>query len=95
MQVIEGQHNPVKALFEIIEKDPRHHNVIVIDEGKIENRMFSGWKMGFRNLNEISREAAMKIEGYSAFMNDSGDLYDLKDDRNGALMLLKLFKDTH
>ncbi len=92
MQVIEGEQQQVQMLYEKIKCDPRHNNIIVINEDWIDDRMFPDWKMGFRNLDVLD-EDLVNQEGYSDFMNSSRDFYDMKDDKNGSLMLLKLFKD--
>ena len=53
MQVLEGPESEVRKLFSVISKDPRHKNLIVIKEGVIPIRQFSGWSMRYMPLSEI------------------------------------------
>lgn len=47
MQLIEGEREAVKRLFDVIERDPRHERVDVIWEGPVLRRSFQQWSMGF------------------------------------------------
>ncbi|MDE1891487.1 MAG: BLUF domain-containing protein [Betaproteobacteria bacterium] len=93
IQFIEGDQQKVQALFNKIKQDNRHHDVFVIDDGWLDERLFADWKMGFRNLDLLDSDNTIK-EGYSDFLNHTHDFHDLKNDKRGALMLLKLFKDN-
>lgn len=50
IQVLEGESAMVKALYDKIKTDPRHHNVSTIAEGIITERTFPHWRMGFAPL---------------------------------------------
>ena len=91
MQVLEGNKDVVTKLAASIGADRRHKGVIVLLEGERDQRDFSDWSMGFRNLGEAS---AAKIPGYSDFMNTplTGEEYS-KDPRQ-AMKLLLLFKHS-
>ena len=51
-QVIEGEEDAVRELFEKIRHDPRHRRVIPVIEEPIAQRDFADWTMSFRNLDE-------------------------------------------
>ncbi len=50
MQVLEGEESEVRALYNTIEKDKRHHSVKVIAEREVEKTEFANWSMGYRPL---------------------------------------------
>ena len=50
MQVIEGDEDEVRALYRRIRRDPRHHDLIKLDEGEEEDREFGDWSMAFRDF---------------------------------------------
>ena len=91
MQLIEGQEDVVRALYQKISQDPRHRDLIVLQEDTEPERQFLGWSMAFRHLNE-SREALP-----SAFKGESGEI-EFADDAlerhsSRATQLLHLFKE--
>lgn len=47
MQVLEGNHEEVAAMFQTIEQDPRHSNVCKLADGPITHRAFADWSRGF------------------------------------------------
>ena len=52
LQVLEGTDDALKDVWRRISGDPRHHTIIVLDEGESDARMFGDWSMGFRNVDE-------------------------------------------
>ena len=50
-QVVEGPQETVRRLFQSIQRDQRHSEVVVICEGPVEQRDFPGWAMGYSNLD--------------------------------------------
>lgn len=54
-QVLEGEESAVRALLEKIQRDPRHQNLSVRLEQRIENRSFPNWSMAYsrRELSEF------------------------------------------
>ena len=50
LQVLEGEPAKVAALFERIERDPRHKDLFVVAREPIPYRHFSSWSMGYRKL---------------------------------------------
>ena len=49
LQYIEGPEDIVKPLYVKIANDPRHEGIKTVEEGKIEERVFPNWEMGFAN----------------------------------------------
>lgn len=47
VQIIEGDKNNIKLLFNDIKEDNRHHNVRLLWEGNNEGRNFSDWNMAY------------------------------------------------
>jgi len=50
MQVLEGSKEDVEEVFSMIQKDDRHHNLIVLESSSQSSRNFESWQMGFRAL---------------------------------------------
>ena len=51
IQVLEGEEDMVKKLYNSIRKDTRHKDVIVIYEGELAERQFANREMDFRVLH--------------------------------------------
>ncbi|MGB7337993.1 MAG: BLUF domain-containing protein [Phototrophicaceae bacterium] len=66
LQVLEGKKEVVKALYEKIKKDPRHHTVMTILERPLAEREFDDWEMGFVNLDIVSDD--QMPEGFNDFL---------------------------
>ena len=52
LQILEGNARSVNAIYECIVKDNRNYGHVLIQIKSIEERRFSRWAMGFRNLSE-------------------------------------------
>lgn len=52
MQILEGEENVVKDLFQTISTDSRHNGIEVFYQGSIENRAFIDWSMAFSSIDE-------------------------------------------
>ena len=50
LQVLEGEEDALHATFAKIERDSRHKDVFVLTQEPIEQRCFSQWSMGYRQL---------------------------------------------
>ena len=87
MQLIEGQEDAVRGLYQKILQDPRHRDLIVLQEDTEPERQFPEWSMAFRNLNALP--SADKLEsGEIEFADDA-----LERHSNKATQLLHLFKE--
>ncbi|MBF0421142.1 MAG: EAL domain-containing protein [Magnetococcales bacterium] len=52
-QYLEGDEKPLDDLYDKISKDSRHIDLKVIARGGIPSRLFSGWEMGFKQLDGV------------------------------------------
>lgn len=90
IQILEGEKEAVRDLYDQhISRDPRHHNLILLVEEKVSERLFSQWSMGFRDLNDPEVHA---LPGYSQFMNEAWPQTKVRHDAAGYMELLKLFR---
>jgi Sensors of blue-light using FAD len=89
MQVLEGGKSALTELFEKISRDPRHHHIIRLIQGPIQDRNFPNSAMAFRDLDSPELR---KLPGYSEFLNTplNGEL--LAKDIPMCERLLLLFK---
>ncbi|MGJ8583939.1 MAG: BLUF domain-containing protein [Marinosulfonomonas sp.] len=73
LQVLEGTDDALDDVWRRISGDPRHHTIIVLDEGESETRMFGDWSMGFRNVDEsdLAKFAGFSELGSDAFWQDA------------------------
>jgi hypothetical protein len=58
LQVIEGPHRHMDALFRRIAADPRHSVVQCLARREIDARRFPNWSMGFRQIEMTDAEGA-------------------------------------
>lgn len=89
IQLLEGDKAAVKALYRTISADPRHSGSIIMLEDESDERLFSDWSMGFRDLSDPEVQAT---PGFSQFMNTRLVPESFADDPGGCLKLLALFK---
>jgi hypothetical protein len=90
IQVLEGPDPVVEETFAAIERDPRHHGVLVMLREQVGERAFPDWSMGFRAVGDADLQ---DVDGYSDFMRrpvGSG----LGDSTRAAYRLLELFRDN-
>ncbi|MCB8948185.1 MAG: BLUF domain-containing protein [Ardenticatenaceae bacterium] len=91
IQVIEGEDEAVLQLYKNIKADPRHKDVTMLSQDPIAKRQFPDWRMGFRNIDQMSEE---ELAGFSSFLdNDFSPAY-FKDKPTRAYILLLSFKDS-
>ena len=51
LQIIEGPQNSLSHTWDRSSAAPRHHTITVLEDGSFEERNFSTWSMGLKNLN--------------------------------------------
>ena len=61
IQVLEGEKEAVRQIFDAIGRDKRHSGILQMIEGESENRNFPDWSMGFKH---ISNEEWGSFAGY-------------------------------
>lgn len=88
MQVLEGEAADVQRRYEIISKDPRHKDVILIGEEEVTERQFGDWSMGFRDLADPD---LFSLPGYNQFLNKPLALQDFSKNMGAARELVQLF----
>lgn len=91
MQVLEGDERTVRALYEKIGVDPRHSGEITLLQGFVDERQFSDWSMGFRDLNSPEIRAT---QSYSEFLNTPLTGQEFSGDPSRSQKLLRTFKRT-
>ena len=89
MQVVEGAEKHVRELLEKITRDPRHHGLITLIEGRSAERQFPDWTMGFRDLNS---DVVKQLPGYSEFLNVPLSGAEFRDQPTRCQKLLLTFK---
>lgn len=47
IQALEGDEVEIRLLFDNIRQDPRHRNITLLNEGRIKERNFKSWTMGY------------------------------------------------
>jgi hypothetical protein len=91
IQMLEGDKREVRALYDKIRKDKRHHTILTLDEGEIEARMFSEWAMGFKNVDDALLAG---LPGHARLGDASFDPAAFRNSNVEALNLLKFFHDA-
>ncbi len=88
IQMLEGDKTEVRALFDKIKSDKRHHTIIVLGEGNVEHRMFSDWAMGFKNINDVTLAG---LPGHARLGESTFNPTAFQQSNEEALKLLKFF----
>lgn len=91
MQVLEGEEELVRALYEKIGTDPRHDGAITLHQSFAQERQFPDWSMGFRNLDSPELRT---VPGYSEFLNSPLTGGEFSADPSRSQRLLLTFKRT-
>ena len=89
MQVLEGEREKVQALYDKIERDPRHRGTLILLKQEIEDRQFPDWSMGFRDL-EIADNT--RKPGYNEFLNMPLTDSSFMENPSQAQKLLQVFE---
>jgi len=87
LQYLEGPQDVVKATYEHVKKDKRHYSVRLVNTGRLEQRIFPEWWMGYKSLAGIR---AANTEGYSECLQSN---FRPSSEGDPAERLTKLFYD--
>ncbi|OYP38244.1 BLUF domain-containing protein [Rhodopirellula sp. MGV] len=90
-QVLEGDCQAVRALYEKIACDPRHSNVLVIAESIVNERNFGDWNMGFIH----DKERVASLPGFVDFFSQdepAGGFTLLQGDSQRVAHILESFR---
>ena len=91
MQVLEGEEQNVRHLYETIYGDPRHKDIYILFAERVAEREFPNWSMAFRDLNE---EKGLENEGFSNFLQTVRADDEQTTKRSKALAMLATFRDN-
>jgi Sensors of blue-light using FAD len=91
MQLLEGEETTLRELYTVISRDERHCGILMLHKGFQEERQFTGWSMGFRDLNSPETHA---LPGYNEFLNTplTGDEFSSNPGR--CWKLFHMFKEN-
>lgn len=84
VQVLEGEEQVVRELYDTIRQDPRHHHILTLVDMPVAGRQFPDWSMGFV---AASPEELRQITGY---VNPANPLFPLPRARNASQALMQL-----
>ena len=65
IQALEGQRMAVSQIYHRIAADPRHHNIELVACSAIDQRLFSGWSMGYLAATDANKAKIFKYSGHS------------------------------
>ena len=89
IQALEGDEKAVKDVYDIIQKDDRHKNVIELASGPLEERVFPEWSMAFIAPDP---EKMHEIDGYTNPLHKQ--LFN-EDNDHTILNVLRTFADNN
>lgn len=95
LQLLEGEKDTVRALYEGIAQDERHHDATIIITRHAEHRDFLDWTMSFHLAEDEDREGLLEDlpDGFTPFMEEEFDVNRLTDDPSQAQQALLEFRD--
>jgi hypothetical protein len=88
IQVIEGETNTIRTLYNRLQKDHRHTNIVKILEEKIDQRSFPEWSMGYQKL---SKEDSKDLPGFTDMMSSNDIRESLKKCSQAIVDLIEKF----
>ncbi len=57
VQYIEGPEEEIDRVYEKIKIDPRHNELLLLDDGDINERQFKDWSMAFKRIDDKDVES--------------------------------------
>ena len=88
LQVLEGETATVDATYARIEKDARHHNLILLSREDVARRHFGNWSMGYRQL---APDDVARFPAYAPYFQFGFQALKLQGAPGTALDMLELF----
>ena len=89
IQVLEGNEQDVKEIFEIIKSNSKHDHITLLNEGYLETRNFKNWQMGFESVTAADYQ---NKPGFVQIRQLFSDKYNGKK-TNFALYFLRSYYD--
>jgi hypothetical protein len=68
-QVLEGPLEAVEEIFEAIQCDDRHSDVVILRNAEAKARVFSGWSMAYADPASVQEVSQSEIDLDEAFAN--------------------------
>lgn len=65
MQVLEGESGSVGTMLQRISKDPRHHDIVLVEDVEAERRLFGEWSMAYvreDNMRPADRKSFRELQ---------------------------------
>lgn len=91
IQTLEGPDAAVDRLYRKIRVDPRHTGVRTLFRSPLDSRIFTGWSMGFQNIDEIAQASR---EDFGEFLKDvASDTFNERQEQR-LYGLLRSFKQA-
>ncbi|GAB7086850.1 BLUF domain-containing protein [Marinifilum fragile] len=92
IQVIEGKSDTIHDLYDRLQKDKRHTNIVKILEERIDQRSFPNWSMGYQKL---SKEESKVLPGFTDLMTTNDIRESLKQSSQAIVdLIVKFMKYT-
>ena len=88
-QVLEGRESDVRAIFERVVADSRHHRIEMLFEETLAEREFADWRMGFVELDGVDIN---QLEGVSDFLSRDADPREMFAQLTRSKRLMLLFR---
>lgn len=61
LQVLEGGRTAVNRLYHRIALDPRHEQLLLLEMGEIDERLFSEWSMAYVPASKLTRDLLLRF----------------------------------
>ncbi|GAB3750824.1 BLUF domain-containing protein [Spirosoma pomorum] len=90
IQVLEGQKEIIESLYQRIEKDPRHQDVVRVFSRPITKRLFGDWNMGYETITTRQLEDVKRTINLDPF-TDAPTM----PDEHIILRTIKVFYDSN
>ena len=89
IQSLEGPEKAVLSLYRKIVQDKRHHQVVLLGVGHIEERNFSNWSMGFACMRWLLKAP---VDGLSdVFLRNDLDVEPFTQSNHISVQLIRSF----
>lgn len=90
IQLLEGEHKVINNAYDMIKKDHRHNNAMMIYLSSIEEKSFPSWQMGAKEITEDTVDFKTDITSDDKIIFDN-ILSGKGDDGGKVLNLIKKF----
>ncbi len=90
IQILEGPEDAVEALFEIISRDERHANILLLSKRNVKERSFADWGMGFACTACLGNK---DLEGFSDLLLSQATALEMEHHADRAHQVLLKFRE--